>query len=174
MRRTHSAGVAAATVAVLFAGTVSVTGTAAAAEVRGRHHHTHHAHHPAVSKGRIKALFDRWNAALATGDANRVADLYAPDAVLLPTVSSQIRTTRAARVDYFKHFLESKPVGRIQERHIKILSRDAAVDSGLYEFTLTNKDGSKSKVDARYTFVYERCRGKWLIINHHSSAVPAG
>ncbi|GHF34332.1 SgcJ/EcaC family oxidoreductase [Streptomyces morookaense] len=166
LRRRHSASTAVATVAVLALPLFTGAGTAHAAESRtGKHHPT---------KGQVKALFDRWNAALATGNANRVADLYAPDAVLLPTVSSEIRTTRAARVDYFKHFLESKPVGRIQERHIKILGRNDAVDSGLYEFTLTNKDGSKSKVDARYTFVYERCRGKWFIVNHHSSAVPTG
>ncbi|MFF4735172.1 SgcJ/EcaC family oxidoreductase [Streptomyces sp. NPDC001262] len=167
LRRRHSASTAVATVVVLALPLFTGAGTAHAADSRtGKHHHP--------TKGQIKALFDRWNAALASGNANRVANLYAPDAVLLPTVSSEIRYTRAARVDYFKHFLENKPVGRIQERRIKILSRDDAVDTGLYEFTLTNKDGSKSKVDARYTFVYEWCRGKWLIVNHHSSAVPTG
>ncbi|GAA0417144.1 SgcJ/EcaC family oxidoreductase [Streptomyces luteireticuli] len=166
MRRTRLAGVAIAGAAVLVTGTGTVAGTAQAVESGGRR--------AAVSKARVEALFDRWNAALATGNAQRVADLYARDAVLLPTVSSEIRTTRAGRVDYFKHFLESKPVGRIQQRHIKILSRDDAIDTGLYQFTLTNKDGSKSKVDARYTFVYERRGSAWLIVNHHSSAVPAG
>nr|WP_309546648.1 SgcJ/EcaC family oxidoreductase [Xanthomonas vasicola] len=41
-----------------------------------------------------------------------------------------------------------------------------------YTFTLTDKDGRKSNVQARYTFVYEKRDGKWLIINHHNSAMP--
>lgn len=44
----------------------------------------------------IASLFDRWNAALATGDASSVAKLYAPDAVLEPTVSNEVRTTPPA------------------------------------------------------------------------------
>ncbi|MFB7663551.1 SgcJ/EcaC family oxidoreductase [Kitasatospora sp. NPDC056138] len=173
MRRTYSAGAAVATAAVLFAGTGTAyaTGNPQLSTSRGGAASTA-AQLP--TKGQIKALFDRWNAALATGDANRVADLYAPDAVLLPTVSAEVRSTRAGIVDYFKHFLESKPVGTIQERFINILDRANAVDTGLYQFTLTNKDGSTTKVNARYTFVYELRGGTWLIINHHSSVLPSG
>ena len=47
------------------------------------------------SDDQIKALFADWNAALATGDPEKVADRYAPNAVLLPTVSNQVRSTRA-------------------------------------------------------------------------------
>ncbi|MFQ6196326.1 SgcJ/EcaC family oxidoreductase [Streptomyces sp. NPDC000405] len=159
-RRTYSAAAAVTTVTVLFTG----TGVAQAAD--------HRPHFP--SEREIRELFDRWNAALATLDADRVADLYAPDAVLLPTVSAEIRKTRAARIDYFKHFLENKPVGRIQERVINILGRTSAIDTGLYQFTLTDKHGHRSKVDARYTFVYKLRGGKWLIINHHSSKLPTG
>ncbi|MFG3191053.1 SgcJ/EcaC family oxidoreductase [Streptomyces omiyaensis] len=39
----------------------------------------------------IAALFDRWNAALRSGDPERVTELYAEDAVLLPTASPRIR-----------------------------------------------------------------------------------
>jgi uncharacterized protein (TIGR02246 family) len=38
----------------------------------------------------IASLFDTWNQALATKDPHRVADLYAHDAVLLPTVSNEV------------------------------------------------------------------------------------
>jgi hypothetical protein len=34
------------------------------------------------------------------------------------------------------------------------------------------KDGSTQQLQARYTFVYELGRGKWLIVNHHSCAMP--
>lgn len=42
--------------------------------------------------------FNIWNAALQTGDPNKVASLYAPDGVLLPTVSNVVRKDHAAKV----------------------------------------------------------------------------
>ena len=119
----------------------------------------------------IAALFDEWNAALATGDPEEVADLYAPDAVLLPTLSAQIRTTRAEIVDYFAHLLPSEPQAVITQEIITVLGRNDALNTGLYAFTLT-QNGVQQQVPARYTFVYQRINGVWLIINHHSSLVP--
>ncbi|MDH6129765.1 uncharacterized protein (TIGR02246 family) [Kitasatospora sp. GP82] len=173
MRRKYLAGAALAA-ALVFTGTGATYATGTHTQLPSTDSAVTSTTAQPPTEGQIAALFDRWNAALATGDANRVADLYAPDAVLLPTVSAEIRTDRAGIVDYFKHFLESKPVGRIQERFIDILDRTNAVDTGLYQFTLTNQDGSKTKVNARYTFVYELRGGTWLIINHHSSELPAG
>jgi len=123
------------------------------------------------SEQEIAGLFDQWNQALATLDPQRVADRYAPDAVLLPTVSNQVRTDRAEIVDYFAHFLLNKPRGQILDSHIKILDPTEAIDTGTYRFTLTT-NGQQSTVDARYTFVYEKIGTEWLIINHHSSAMP--
>ncbi|MFD8494710.1 SgcJ/EcaC family oxidoreductase [Amycolatopsis sp. NPDC059657] len=119
----------------------------------------------------VSTLFSNWNAALATGDADKVADLYAPDAVLLPTVSDKVRTNRADIVDYFKHFLENKPSGTIENEVVNVLDEDTAVNTGVYRFALAT-DGKTQEVRARYTFVYELRDGKWLIVNHHSSAMP--
>ncbi|MBE8522120.1 SgcJ/EcaC family oxidoreductase [Amycolatopsis sp. H6(2020)] len=121
----------------------------------------------------VAALFPQWNAALATGDPQRVADLYAPDAVLLPTVSNQVRRSRAEIVDYFTKFLQSKPQGVIEDEIVDVLDADTAINTGVYEFALT-KDGKAERVRARYTYVYELREGKWLIVNHHSSAMPEG
>ena len=125
------------------------------------------------SQDQIAALFDQWNAALATGDPNKVADLYAPNAVLLPTVSNQIRTNRAEIVDYFTHFLESKPQGKIDRGIITVIDPQTAINAGIYTFELI-QDGQLQNVQARYTFVYQRQNGKWLIVNHHSSKMPEG
>ncbi|MPY64569.1 SgcJ/EcaC family oxidoreductase [Streptomyces spongiae] len=127
------------------------------------------------TKKQVTSLFDRWNAALQTGDAHKVADLYAKDAVLLPTVSNKVRTDRAGIVDYFEHFLANKPFGKKVETHVNILDRNSAIDTGVYEFTLTDpKTGQKRVVEARYTYEYEKRGGNWLIVNHHSSAMPEG
>ncbi|MEV4439776.1 SgcJ/EcaC family oxidoreductase [Streptomyces sp. NPDC049577] len=173
MRRTCSALAAVAAAATLFTGIPAAAAAAAPVRLPTARGAVADSSRPPTER-QIKALFDRWNAALATGDARRVADLYAPDAVLLPTVSPEIRTTRAGIVDYFEHFLEGKPVGTVQERFINIPNRNTAIDTGLYRFTLTNEDGSTSEVDARYTFVYELRGDDWLIVNHHSSKVPEG
>ncbi|MFD4502367.1 SgcJ/EcaC family oxidoreductase [Streptomyces sp. NPDC058457] len=127
------------------------------------------------SKKQIAALFDRWNAALRTGDPEQVADLYAKDAVLLPTVSNKIRTNHAEIVDYFEHFLQNKPVGEKKRTIVNVLDPNSAIDTGVYEFTLTDpKTGAQRVVEARYTYEYEKRGGKWLIVNHHSSAMPEG
>jgi uncharacterized protein (TIGR02246 family) len=123
------------------------------------------------SEATIASLFTQWNAALATGDPQKVADLYAPNAVLLPTVSNQIRTDRAGIVDYFTEFLKKAPRGVITQSVVDVLDADDAINTGTYTFTLT-VDGKKKMVPARYTFVYELVGGKWLIVNHHSSAMP--
>ena len=126
-------------------------------------------------KKQIAALFDNWNAALRTGDAERVADLYASDAVLLPTVSNRVRTDRAGIVDYFEHFLENKPAGKKIRTVVNVLDRNSAIDTGVYAFTLTDHEtGEKSVVKARYTYEYEKRGGEWLIVNHHSSKMPEG
>ncbi|AZF16075.1 SgcJ/EcaC family oxidoreductase [Pseudomonas sp. R3-18-08] len=128
---------------------------------------------PANMKDReIAGLFDRWNSALQTGNVKSVVDLYAPGAVLQPTVSNQVRTTPEQITDYFAHFLALKPVGQINYREIRQLGSNVAMDSGVYTFTLTESDGKVRQVQARYTFVYEQVGGQWKILNHHSSAMP--
>lgn len=125
----------------------------------------------APREAEIAMLFDRWNSALATGDADNVAKLYAPDAVLEPTVSNEVRTTPAGIRDYFVKFLKAKPRGTINVREIRWLDDGAALDTGVYTFDLT-KNGTHEKVQARYTFVYKKIDGKWMILHHHSSMMP--
>lgn len=121
----------------------------------------------------IAALFDRWNATLATGDADKVTALYAPDGVLEPTVSNQVRSTSVDIKSYFAKFLKMKPKAVINYREIRFLADDAALDTGVYTFTLT-KDGKAQTVHARYTYVYKKIDGDWKIVNHHSSVMPEG
>ncbi|CAB3792958.1 hypothetical protein LMG28614_03615 [Paraburkholderia ultramafica] len=124
--------------------------------------------HPASDK-QIAALFDRWNDSLKTGDPEKVVANYAPRSILLPTVSNKPRLTVDEKVDYFRHFLENKPVGTIDFRNIMI-ECNTAIDAGLYSF----KYADGSVVKARYTFTYEWNGHKWLITSHHSSKLPEG
>lgn len=120
-----------------------------------------------LTQPEVEQLFDRWNASLATLNADDVVENYSADSVLLPTLSNTPRLTQDERKAYFVDFLKKEPKGVIDNRTIK-LTCNSAIDTGSYTFTL--KDGSK--VPARYTFTYEFKEGKWLISSHHSSAMP--
>ena len=126
---------------------------------------------PAPSEREIAVLFDLWNAALQTGSPELVASLYAPDAVLLPTVSNRVRATRHEITDYFQHFLALQPRGTINQQFIRILGPDLALNAGVYTFDVV-RDGRPEQVTARYDFLYKRTNGRWLIVDHHSSKMP--
>lgn len=125
----------------------------------------------AVDNAAIGALFDGWNLSLASLDPDVVAQRYWPDAVLLPTVSNTPRTSTAMIRDYFVHFLEKRPRGRIDSRTIQI-GCNLAIDMGTYTFSVMAPTGAISEVAARYTFVYSHHDGAWKISHHHSSAMP--
>lgn len=135
------------------------------------------------------ALFNKWNNALLAGasssDPNVVASLYEEDAVLLPTLSKNTRFGRAAIANYFIEFLKKCPRAELTEiRFTKIFNENAAVDTGVYKFTLKNQHEIESSegnlcqtpgtkiVYARYTFVYELKNNQWMITVHHSSVMP--
>ena len=118
----------------------------------------------------VIALFDAWNAALATLDPDSVTALYADDAVLLPTVSNQVRHNHEEIRDYFVNFLQKKPQGVIDESNVSVLSDTHATNSGVYTFTF----GDGSSVTARFSYLYVSTAGGWRILQHHSSAMPEG
>lgn len=122
----------------------------------------------AVTEEQVAGLFDRWNQSLATGDPAKVVANYAENSILLPTVSNKPRLTPGEKEDYFHHFLEKKPAGKIDMRVIQ-LGCNYAVDAGLYTFTFGTNGAT---VAARYTFTYRWDGKQWLISSHHSSAMP--
>ena len=118
----------------------------------------------------IGALFDQWNDALQTLDPDQVVALYADDAILLPTISNDVRLSHSELRDYFVSFLQQQPRGVINESNIRNLG-DIGVHSGVYTFTLT-ADGQTSEAQCRFTFVYAKHDDGWKIIEHHSSFMP--
>ncbi len=125
-----------------------------------------------ITPAQVEALFDRWNKTLATKNPDAVTGNYAADATLLPTVENGPLVGPAAIRGYFVSFLKNSPHGAIDKRIIHI-GCNVAYDVGTYTFTLDGEQpGSHSTVHARYTFVYAPSHGTWLIVHHHSSAMP--
>ena len=122
-----------------------------------------------MSDSHIAALFEEWNTALQTGEPKNVTALYESNAILLPTISNQVRHNHEEIEDYFIHFLAKGPKGVINESNIRTFG-DTAINSGIYTFTFS--DGNS--VQARFTYVYRWNGQRWLIVEHHSSALPEG
>ena len=123
---------------------------------------------------RVEAQFALFNAAWATRDADQVADLFAEDAVLLPTLSPVPRTDRAGIRDYFVGFLKGSPQARIDSSKI-YASCNLAARVGQWTVTLKDADtGASRDVHARYSFLYSYRHGHWQIAHLHSSLDPQG
>jgi uncharacterized protein (TIGR02246 family) len=125
-----------------------------------------------ISQNQVAALFNRWNAALGSGNPDTVARQYSSDAVLLPTAENGPLIGTAAIRGYFVHFLEKHPQGTVDQRTIRI-GCNVAYDVGTYTFMLDGpQPGTRVKLPARFTFIYEPRGHSWLIVHHHSSANP--
>ena len=122
----------------------------------------------AITEPEVAALFERWNQSLKSLSAAEVVKNYAARSILLPTVSNKARLSAAEKEDYFVHFLENKPQGRIDMRFVDI-GCNTVLDAGLYTFSFA-KTGTK--VSGRYSFTYGWDGQQWLITSHHSSAMP--
>ncbi|MCW5626930.1 MAG: SgcJ/EcaC family oxidoreductase [Burkholderiales bacterium] len=121
----------------------------------------------------VAAATAEWIAAFNTRDPAKVTALYARDAVLLGTVSPTIRANRAEILEYFTDSATRRP--RLQmtlgQQDIRVYG-NIAFNSGFY--TSTNvQDGQEVVNRMRFSFAYRNDNGRWMIINHHSSRVPA-
>lgn len=119
-------------------------------------------------------MFDQWNAALKSGSADAVVNLYAERSILLPTQSRRNRISREAKIDYFEHFQAKHPSGSI-DTSMKFIGCNIAINAGNYTFRFP-LPAPDDVLPARYTYTYgwDRARHQWLITSHHSSEVPKG
>ena len=121
----------------------------------------------------VGAATQAWVDGMNSHNADRVVALYDPEAVLWGTRSSTIRDTPATVRDYFK-VLQTVPSSYkvvLGEQRIRIYG-DIAINTGTYTFS-EDRDGKPIVRPARFSFVYRNRDGHWMIVDHHSSAVPA-
>lgn len=121
----------------------------------------------------VAAALVEWVQAFNARDAARIAALYAPDAVLWGTSSRTIRATPEAVLAYFTDSVTKRPRLRtaVVDQHIRIFG-DMAINSGAYTSTEPREEGDLVS-PSRFTFVYRREGGRWWIVDHHSSRMPA-
>jgi len=130
---------------------------------------------PAASAGPkedVAAAAASWATALGTDDSDKVLPFYSEDAVLWGTLSPTVRASRAALNDYFIGAFKALPGLKVSfgDQLIRVYG-GAAVNTGYYTFSYV-KDGETKNWPARYSFTYVKKGDHWLIVDHHSSAMP--
>ena len=123
-------------------------------------------------KDDVAAAVSAWARALGEDDPDKVLPLYTHDAVLWGTLSPTVRADRAALRDYFVTAFKVLPGLKVAfgDQLIRVYG-NTAVNTGYYTFSYL-KDGETKTLPARYSFTYVKNGDQWLIVDHHSSAMP--
>ena len=120
----------------------------------------------------VAAATMTWGETLGQDDPDKALAPYAPDAVLWGTLSPTVRADRAALRDYFVTAFKALPNLKVAfgEQLIRVYGT-TAVNTGYYTFSYV-KDGESKTLPARYSFTFVKDGEKWMIVDHHSSAMP--
>jgi len=123
-------------------------------------------------KADVGAATMKWAETLGQNDPDSVVALYASDGVLWGTLSPTVRADRAALRDYFVTAFRVLPNLKVTfgQQLVRVYG-DAAVNSGYYTFSYV-KDGETKTLPARYSFTFVKNGANWMIVDHHSSAMP--
>jgi uncharacterized protein (TIGR02246 family) len=127
---------------------------------------------PIDSRDAIAAATRKWADTLAQNDPDKIVLLYATDAVLWGTLAPTLAADRSAVREYFVTAFRLLPELRVTlgEQLIHVYGT-TAVNTGYYTFTYM-KDGETRTLPARYSFTFVREGERWMIVAHHSSAMP--
>jgi uncharacterized protein (TIGR02246 family) len=114
-----------------------------------------------------------WGRALGEDDPDKVLPFYSDEAVLWGTLSPTVRADRAALRDYFVTAFKVLPGLKVAfgDQLIRVYG-GTAVNTGYYTFSYV-KDGETKSLPARYSLTYVKSGERWLIVDHHSSAMPS-
>lgn len=119
----------------------------------------------------VAGALDAWKQAVEGGDADAILALYDRNAIMISTFVQQPITRRAELLAYYKKVVANPDVRvEIQETHPRRFG-NVAVNTGRYTLSYT-QEGEEVVVPARFSFVYQLQGGRWVIVDHHSSAVP--
>ncbi len=128
---------------------------------------------PDAAKREVAAATQAWADGMSQHDLDKVVALYDSEAVLWGTRSSTLRDTPATVRDYFGVLRTVPPSYKVTlgEQRIRIYG-DMAINSGTYTFS-EMRDGKEVLRPSRFSMVFRhRDDGRWVIVDHHSSAVP--
>ncbi len=114
-----------------------------------------------ADKAALRAMLVEWDTAYNAGDADKIADMYWEDAVVMPPGEPASTGRVAIRASMDGGITAAKAAGMtldIAEASILEVSGDLAIDSGSYDV----KDVVGAVADSgSYIGVYQKRQGKW-------------
>lgn len=121
----------------------------------------------------VRAATRAWMDAFNAGDAPGVCALYHPEAVLWGTTAPSLITTPQGLRQYFEGHCAavSPPTISLGAQSIRVYA-DTAINTGSYTLH-ARVEGQQRALPARFSFTYRKVGKDWLIVDHHSSFVPA-
>jgi len=126
-------------------------------------------------KQAVQNAYYSWCKAIseAKGNPQLVVKFYAPDATLMPTLSADIlHNTDGGLNEYFTHLTSYRDIHCVPQKLTTRIKGQIATNNGLYDFVYFNDQGKQQNLPARFTFIYKKINGEWLITQHHSSKLP--
>jgi uncharacterized protein (TIGR02246 family) len=114
-----------------------------------------------ADKAALRAMLVEFDTAYNAGDADKIADMYWEDAVVMPPGEPASTGRVAIRASMDAGMMAAKAAGMtldVAEANILEVSGNLAFDSGSYDV----KDASGAVVDTgSYVGVYQKREGKW-------------
>ena len=154
----------------IFAAALALAGCKAANEGKGN---ASDAHGPGISAEEADRIVNDAYASFTSGDAVRMMEHYAPNAVVIDAANNQPTTDRATITKWTADFAAMKPSDLVTNpKIVQAFNDDTIVSSGIAAF-LADVGGRRQRVSVRYTHVFERqADGRWLIVAEHNSIPP--
>ncbi|MGQ2979834.1 MAG: DUF4440 domain-containing protein [Polaromonas sp.] len=121
----------------------------------------------------VAAATQRWIQAFNAGQAASLCALYHPEAVLWGTTAPALITTPQGLRQYFESHCAaaSPPTISLDAQRVRLFA-GMAINTGSYTlYALV--EGKRRALPARFSFTYCKAGSDWLIVDHHSSFVPA-
>lgn len=127
----------------------------------------------AAPKDEVAAATATWAQVFTDDNPDKILALYDKEGVLWGTLSPKRRDDPEAIKDYFVKAFAALPEHKVSfgDQLIRVYG-NTAINTGYYTFSYV-KDGETKTLPARYSFTYVKKGKKWLIVDHHSSAMPA-
>jgi uncharacterized protein (TIGR02246 family) len=124
------------------------------------------------SRDEIVDLSNSWNKALASGNPERVLDLYSASAVLAARATDAPFRGKPLIQSFYEGWLRLHPQASVISHNVQV-SCNAATDSGIVVYRITGlRKGTRMIGGGHYIMQYRLEDGAWRIVQHDLAADP--